>query len=75
MLRFAEGYATAKEFADRLGVSPNRYGNVEAGASLSIDMAQKIVANVPGCSLDWLYNGVENGLSVSFRKRLRHFPG
>ena len=69
-LRKAEGFETAKAFAEMLDVTPNRYGNIEAGSSLSIDIAQRIVKMVPGCSLDWLYNGVENGLSVSLRQRL-----
>jgi hypothetical protein len=69
-LRRAEGYDTAKQFAEVLGVSANRYGNIEAGSGLSIEIAQRIVASVPGCSLDWLYNGIENGLSVSLRQRL-----
>jgi len=69
-LRKAEGYDTAKEFAVMLGETPSRYGNIEAGSGLSIAIAQLIVEKVPGCSLDWLYNGKEDGLSVSLRNRL-----
>jgi hypothetical protein len=69
-LRKAEGYETAKGFAEMLGFPSNRYGNIEAGSGLSIEIALRIVEKVPGCSLDWLYNGVENGLSVSLRNRL-----
>lgn len=75
LLRQAEGYETAKDFAEVLGVTANRYGNIEAGSGLSIDIAQRIVKAVPGCSLDWLYNGVENGLSVSLRQRLAELSG
>jgi len=70
LLRLAEGYETAAKFADVLGISPARYGNIEAGSNLSIEVAQLIVQTVPGMSLDWLYNGVGNGLSVSLRQRL-----
>jgi transcriptional regulator with XRE-family HTH domain len=69
-LRGAEGIATAKEFAEKLGVSPNRYGNIEAGSSLSIEIALLIVEAVPGVTLDWLYNGKEDGLTLSLRQRL-----
>ena len=71
LLRLAENCNSAKEFAQKLGVSQSRYGNIEAGSSLSIQIAQSIIRVVPGCSLDWLYNGVENGLSVYLRERLR----
>ena len=53
-----------------LGISTKRYGDIEAGSDLSIEIAQLIVSKVPGCSLDWLYNGVEDGLSISLHRRL-----
>jgi transcriptional regulator with XRE-family HTH domain len=70
LLRLAEGYDTAAKFAEKLGISPARYGNIEAGSNLSIEVAQLIVNVVPGISLDWLYNAREDGLSVSLRQRL-----
>jgi transcriptional regulator with XRE-family HTH domain len=70
-VRAVEGYETAKDFADALGISPNRYGNMEAGNSpLSYEVAQLIVKLVPGCSLDWLWNGEERGLTTAFRQSL-----
>jgi transcriptional regulator with XRE-family HTH domain len=69
-LRAAEGYETALAFARTLGVAPNRYGNIEAGSNLSIEVAQLIVSKVPGVTLDWLYNGKPDGLTVSLRQRL-----
>jgi transcriptional regulator with XRE-family HTH domain len=74
-LRKALGYNTAKEFADMLDVSPSRYGNVEAGLSLAIELALTIVRMVPGCSLDWLYYGKEDGLSVGLWNRLADARG
>jgi transcriptional regulator with XRE-family HTH domain len=70
LLRRAEGYETALAFAEALGISPARYGNVEAGSNLSIEVAQLIVKIVPGMSLDWLYNGKEEALPLALRQRL-----
>ncbi len=69
-LRAAERYETATAFARKLGISAPRYLNFEIGKPLSIEVAQMIVRTVPGCSLDWLYNGVQMGLSVDLRQRL-----
>ena len=69
-LRQAEGYETALAFAEALGISPARYGNIEAGSNLSIEVAQLIVKLVPGMSLDWLYNGREEALPLALRQRL-----
>jgi len=71
-VRAIEGYETAKEFAEALGITPNRYGNIEAGsANLSYEVAMLIVDHVPGCSLDWLWRGEERGLTTAFRLALR----
>lgn len=66
----AMDYESASAFARALDVSPARLLNVEGGLPLSIDMAQTIVRVVPGTSLDWLYNGVETGLTVGLRQKL-----
>jgi transcriptional regulator with XRE-family HTH domain len=69
-LRAAERYETATAFARKLGISVSRYTNFETGKRLSIDVAQKIVQAVPGCTLDWLYNGEQRGLSLDLHQRL-----
>jgi transcriptional regulator with XRE-family HTH domain len=66
-------YPTQKSFADALGIIPSRWSNFEAGAPLSIEIAQKLVRIVPGLTLDWLYNGERRGLSVELDRRL-HEP-
>jgi transcriptional regulator with XRE-family HTH domain len=63
-------YPTQKTFADALGIIPSRWSNFEAGAPLSIEIAQKLVRLVPGLTLDWLYNGERRGLSVELDRRL-----
>jgi transcriptional regulator with XRE-family HTH domain len=70
-LRRAEGHKVAKAFADRLGITASRLSNMEAGLPLSLDVARRIVAKVPGMSLDWLYDGREDALPLALRQRLR----
>jgi transcriptional regulator with XRE-family HTH domain len=69
-LRKVEKYETAKEFALRLGVSPNRYGNVEAGSSLAVKLALLICKLCPDVSMDWLYTGNERFLAVEYRRKI-----
>jgi len=69
-LRKVEGYETAKEFAAKLGITPNRYGNVEAGSSLSIELALMIVKLCPDVSTDWLYTGNPRFLTVEYRRKI-----
>jgi DNA-binding XRE family transcriptional regulator len=70
MLRAAAGYKTATAFAHALGILVPRYMNFEGGKPLSIEVALKIVQTVPGCSLDWLYNGERRGLTFDLVQRL-----
>jgi DNA-binding XRE family transcriptional regulator len=70
-IRRAERIPTAADFAQLLGATPARYGNIEAGAyKLSIAVANAIVEAVPGMTLDWLYYGRSGGLERSLRDRL-----
>jgi len=67
-IRKAQGFEHAKEFAEFLGVSVERYGNIEAGSyELSKKIAFRIVEKVPGMTLDWLFL---NGLNPSLHQRL-----
>ena len=70
-LRTAEEYPTATAFAGKLGITVSRLSNLENGSPLSIDVARRIIRAVPGVTLDWLYEGVEDGLSLSLRRRLQ----
>lgn len=71
-LRRAERIPTAVAFAERLGATTSRYGNIEAGSyALSIKVAHALVDAIPGMTLDWLYYGREGGLDLSLRDRLR----
>jgi transcriptional regulator with XRE-family HTH domain len=70
-IRKVQGFEDAKEFAEFLGVSGQRYGNIEAGSSeLSKEIAFIIVEKVPGMTLDWLFLKSRDGLNPSLHERL-----
>lgn len=69
-LRKAFSYEQQAAFAIFLGVSKQRYGFAERGGPLGIEMAQMIVRKLPGVTLDYLYNGKPDGLSLELARRL-----
>jgi len=69
-LREAMNYDTSAGFAAYLGVSPQRWNNVETGLPLSNQMAFLLVQKVPGLTLDWLYFGKAEGLPLELARRL-----
>src|ERR1700730_13337849 len=70
-IRKAQGFEQAKEFAEFLEVSAERYGNIEAGSSeLSKKIAFCIVEKVPGMTLDRLFLKSRDGLNVALHQRL-----
>src|SRR4051794_11159418 len=70
-LRKVLGYDQANAFAKDLGVTPNAYGNVEAGSPLSTKMMIAISKLCPDVTWEWLQFGNERFLSVDMRQRLR----
>ena len=74
-LRASMGYKTQEPFAEYLGLEHKRYVNFENGLPLSLSAALQIVQKVPGVSMDWLYLGREDALSVSLAARLRPVAG
>jgi hypothetical protein len=72
-LRQAEA-KNAAEFAARLGLAPPRWYNFEAGFPLPRDVAIKIVQTVPGVTLDWIYLGRREGLTVAMAQKLGEMP-
>jgi hypothetical protein len=57
------GRGASGRMAQRLGITFHHWYNVLRGSPLSIALAQRIVLNFPGVSLDWLYLGRPEGLS------------
>lgn len=68
-LRAVLGFQTAVSFSQWLSVTNQRWGNVENGAPLGIDLAL-IVVKKTGVTLDWLYRGRPEGLTVDLARRL-----
>jgi hypothetical protein len=56
------GRGASLRMAQRLGITPTVWSNVLTASPLSIRLAQRIVLNFPGVSLDWLYLGRPDGL-------------
>jgi DNA-binding XRE family transcriptional regulator len=64
VLRRALFDENVSQFARRLGISTTRLLNIEKGYPLSIDVAIKIRAAVPGMTPDWPYHGDERSLPM-----------
>ena len=64
------GRGGQQAFANFLGVDRGRWNNVECGASLSKEMALRIVRKFPGVTLDWLFLGRPEGLTVEMARAL-----
>ena len=75
LVRTIERYGLQKDFADAIGITASRLANIENGFALSIDVAQKINDKFPMYTLDWLYNGKEEGLSAATRQAIRDAGG
>jgi hypothetical protein len=64
------GRGASGRMAQRLGITCHHWYNVLRGSPLSIALAQWIVLNFPGVSLDWLYVGRPEGLSCEIAATL-----
>jgi transcriptional regulator with XRE-family HTH domain len=73
-LRKRLDYTHANTFAAFLGVPASRWNNLENGYPLSKEVAFLLLRKVPGLSLDWLYLGRTDGLSIRLGRRLGELP-
>jgi hypothetical protein len=73
-LREVLGYPTQKAFSAALGIEFNRWNNIELKGPLSISVATKVVNRFPGLTLDYLYFGKTDGLSMAMARRLGVLP-
>jgi hypothetical protein len=71
LLRSAIYGENATAFAARIGISVQRLANMENGFPLSLDVAKKIRASVPGLTTDWLFFADERALPVDMVTKLR----
>lgn len=70
VLRRAARFATDAAFAERLGITPQRLGNVLKGSGLGKDLAMLMCRAVPGLTLDWLHRGRTEALTVDLLRRI-----
>jgi DNA-binding XRE family transcriptional regulator len=73
-LRQALGLHSQQAMAAYLGVSFNRWNNVERGLPLGHELAVLLCQRLPGMTLDWLYFGETGGLSLELARRLGEAP-
>jgi hypothetical protein len=69
-LRYAIAGDNQSAFAAQLGIDVKRWNNFERRSPLSKDVALKIVQRWPDLSLDWLFRGIEDHLSVRRQREL-----
>jgi transcriptional regulator with XRE-family HTH domain len=69
MLRKAIG-ENQTAFAARLGLSQSRWNNFERGLPLSKEVAFAIVRRFPDLTLDWLWLGRVDGLTLKRQREL-----
>jgi hypothetical protein len=67
------GRGASSRMAQRLGITFHHWYKVLRGSPLSIALAQRIVLNFPGVSLDWLYLGRPEGLSCEIAEKFGHW--
>lgn len=73
-LRESVGMVSQQAMANYIGVSFNRWNNVERGLPLGHDLAVILCQRVPGLTLDWLYFGKPDGLPLDLARRLGEVP-
>lgn len=57
--------------ANRLGISLARWSGFEVGNPISREIAIKLVREFPGLTLDWIYLGKRDGLTLQMLELLR----
>lgn len=69
-LRLAVAGESQTAFAQHVGIETKRWNNFERGLPLSKDAALILVRKIPGLTLDWLFLGVEAGLTLKLQREL-----
>lgn len=70
LLREAFGFHEAKAWCEHVGIAPNAWNHFERGRRAPTVEAALKVAVKTGASLDWIYRGLEETLSVKVQKAL-----
>ena len=58
-------------FCQEYKFSASQWSNYESGFKPSLAVAEQLVAQIPGLTLDWIYRGETGGLTVIQAKILR----
>lgn len=53
----------SSDFAEKIGVPPTRWNNVEVSGKLSKDLARRVYKRFPEVSLDWVFRGKDDAYS------------
>jgi hypothetical protein len=69
-IALADRWATSKQIAEAIGIGYKNYNSVEKSGALSTQIALALVQHVPGLTLDWLWRGREEGLSVDLARKI-----
>lgn len=69
-LRLAFNYKTVPPFAAFLRIEPKRWYNVENGFPLGKDLGLLLVQRIPGLTLEWLWLGRTDRLTIDLARRL-----
>jgi hypothetical protein len=70
----AMDFRRSSDFARWMEIDPRRWNNFEVGYPFSRDMAQRLMAKIPGLSFDWILDGNPNGLSIEMARKLGELP-
>ena len=57
-------------FAQQIGIGLTTWNAIENGKDVSIRVARAIIARYPGITLDWIYYGKAEGLTVHMYRLL-----
>ena len=69
-LRYSVAGTNQTRFAGILGIEPKRWNNLERGHPLSKEVAFLIIRRWPDISLDWLFRGKDDHLTVKRQREL-----
>lgn len=64
-------HGSISDFSREIGVGVTRWSNVENGSPVSHALADTLVKAFPGLTLDWIYYGRVEGMSVDMARALR----
>ena len=64
------GHGSRAQFAARIGIEYKRWNNFERGFPLPRGMAIHLVRAIDGLTLDWIYLGRQDGMSMRLQREL-----